>query len=153
MSETEITPTPKANLWRKNKVSLTGMTLFSLGVMLGFLGGWLAGRRISQQSIIPAPIDDPGTGIFIPYASPSPMVVYPTEPGTIEPWPAPDGGVACTMEAKQCPDGSYVGRQGPNCQFAPCPGKGSGSGSSSSGNAGYAVDLPATSTSSPAFKR
>lgn len=34
--------------------------------------------------------------------------------------PVPDG-VACTMEAKQCPDGSYVGRTGPNCAFAPCP--------------------------------
>lgn len=29
--------------------------------------------------------------------------------------------VACTMEAKLCPDGSYVGRTGPNCEFAPCP--------------------------------
>ncbi len=29
--------------------------------------------------------------------------------------------VACTMEAKQCPDGSYVGRSGPNCEFTPCP--------------------------------
>lgn len=28
----------------------------------------------------------------------------------------------CTMEAKLCPDGSYVGRSGPNCAFAPCPG-------------------------------
>jgi hypothetical protein len=28
---------------------------------------------------------------------------------------------ACTMEAKICPDGSYVGRTGPNCEFAPCP--------------------------------
>lgn len=28
---------------------------------------------------------------------------------------------ACTMEAKLCPDGSYVGREGPNCEFAPCP--------------------------------
>lgn len=25
------------------------------------------------------------------------------------------------MEAMQCPDGSYVGRTGPNCAFAPCP--------------------------------
>jgi hypothetical protein len=30
-------------------------------------------------------------------------------------------GVACTQEAKQCPDGSYVGRTGPNCEFAACP--------------------------------
>jgi len=28
---------------------------------------------------------------------------------------------ACTMEAKMCPDGSYVGRTGPLCQFATCP--------------------------------
>ena len=29
---------------------------------------------------------------------------------------------ACTMEAKICPDGvTYVGRTGPNCQFAECP--------------------------------
>lgn len=28
---------------------------------------------------------------------------------------------ACTQEAKQCPDGSYVGRTGPNCEFTPCP--------------------------------
>ena len=33
----------------------------------------------------------------------------------------PEGGVACTMEAKLCPDGSAVGRTGPNCEFAPCP--------------------------------
>jgi hypothetical protein len=32
--------------------------------------------------------------------------------------PAP---VACTMEAKICPDGSAVGRTGPNCEFAACP--------------------------------
>ena len=28
---------------------------------------------------------------------------------------------ACTLEAKICPDGSAVGRVGPNCEFAPCP--------------------------------
>lgn len=28
---------------------------------------------------------------------------------------------ACTTEAKFCPDGSAVGRTGPNCEFAPCP--------------------------------
>jgi hypothetical protein len=29
--------------------------------------------------------------------------------------------VMCTMDAKMCPDGSYVGRTGPNCEFAACP--------------------------------
>src|SRR4051812_48122892 len=31
-------------------------------------------------------------------------------------------GLACTMEAKLCPDGkTYVGRSGPSCEFAACP--------------------------------
>lgn len=29
-------------------------------------------------------------------------------------------GKACTQEAKQCPDGSYVSRTGQNCEFAAC---------------------------------
>jgi hypothetical protein len=28
---------------------------------------------------------------------------------------------ACTQDAKQCSDGSYVSRSGPNCEFAQCP--------------------------------
>lgn len=28
--------------------------------------------------------------------------------------------VMCTMDAMQCPDGSYIGRTGPNCEFV-CP--------------------------------
>lgn len=31
------------------------------------------------------------------------------------------GKIACTQEAKLCPDGSSVGRSGPNCEFALCP--------------------------------
>ena len=31
--------------------------------------------------------------------------------------------VTCTLEAKICPDGSAVGRQGPDCEFAPCSGE------------------------------
>jgi hypothetical protein len=30
--------------------------------------------------------------------------------------------VFCTQDAMQCPDGSYVGRTDPNCEFAVCPG-------------------------------
>lgn len=32
----------------------------------------------------------------------------------------PSTGV-CSMDAKQCPDGTSVARQGPNCEFAECP--------------------------------
>ena len=35
--------------------------------------------------------------------------------------PTGDEMIACTMDAKICPDGSAVGRQGPHCEFAPCP--------------------------------
>ncbi len=34
------------------------------------------------------------------------------------PSPSP---IACSQEAKLCPDGSGVGRTGPNCEFAACP--------------------------------
>lgn len=33
----------------------------------------------------------------------------------------PPGGPACSTEAKMCPDGTAVGRTGPNCEFAACP--------------------------------
>lgn len=35
--------------------------------------------------------------------------------------PAEPPAQACTMDAKICPDGSAVGRSGPDCEFAPCP--------------------------------
>jgi len=41
--------------------------------------------------------------------------------GEIKPLPVPNEPVACTMDAKQCPDGSYVGRVAPDCAFAACP--------------------------------
>ncbi|OHA89382.1 MAG: hypothetical protein A3B03_00125 [Candidatus Zambryskibacteria bacterium RIFCSPLOWO2_01_FULL_42_41] len=31
--------------------------------------------------------------------------------------PNPPRLVACTADAMQCPDGSWVGRTGPNCEF------------------------------------
>lgn len=37
--------------------------------------------------------------------------------------PDTENQVMCTMEAKLCPDGSYVGREGPDCEFAACPGE------------------------------
>jgi len=35
---------------------------------------------------------------------------------------APQYSHACAKEAKQCPDGSYVGHVAPDCAFAPCSG-------------------------------
>jgi len=42
---------------------------------------------------------------------------------------------ACTKEAKVCPDGSTVGRTGPSCAFAPCPGEGGHGSASAPGGA------------------
>lgn len=43
--------------------------------------------------------------------------------GNCPPKPVSEGTkpVACTMDARICPDGSAVGRVGPYCEFAPCP--------------------------------
>jgi len=46
--------------------------------------------------------------------TPTPATPTPTQPKD-------DDLIACTQEAKQCPDGSYVGRTGPNCEFTACP--------------------------------
>lgn len=37
--------------------------------------------------------------------------------------PASEEPIFCTADAKQCPDGSFVGRVAPTCEFAPCPRK------------------------------
>ncbi|MFM2374647.1 MAG: hypothetical protein RLZZ234_642 [Candidatus Parcubacteria bacterium] len=50
-------------------------------------------------------------------AEEDPTTPPPEVPGD-EPSPSP---TLCTMDAKQCPDGSYVGRTGPNCEFTTCP--------------------------------
>jgi len=42
---------------------------------------------------------------------------------------------ACTEEAKLCPDGSAVGRTGPDCEFAPCPTGTGGTGGTGTGMA------------------
>jgi hypothetical protein len=39
-----------------------------------------------------------------------------------EPQPPAGEPQVCTRDAKVCPDGSTVGRTGPNCEFAPCAG-------------------------------
>lgn len=41
--------------------------------------------------------------------------------GPEEKLPVPLTPTVCTKESKSCPDGTAVGRSGPNCEFAPCP--------------------------------
>lgn len=49
---------------------------------------------------------------------PDPTSLEPINPS---PSPSPTDQVACTQDAKQCPDGSYVSRVPPTCEFAQCP--------------------------------
>ncbi len=43
-------------------------------------------------------------------------------PGKPAPTTQPQEPTYCTQDAMLCPDGSYVGRVPPSCQFAACPG-------------------------------
>ncbi len=45
----------------------------------------------------------------------------------------------CTQEALHCPDGSYVGRSGPQCAFAPCPNQVSFMGTLQQGSDGFSL--------------
>lgn len=49
------------------------------------------------------------------------LYVYNPEPVEYGDIPQEDGQVVCTLDALLCPDGSYVGRVPPYCQFAACP--------------------------------
>jgi hypothetical protein len=51
--------------------------------------------------------------------------------------------VACTMEAKICPDGSSVGRTGPNCEFADCPDQTAGWNTLNNDEYGFSLKYPA----------
>ncbi|MCX6730892.1 MAG: hypothetical protein NTZ55_03520 [Candidatus Roizmanbacteria bacterium] len=68
------------------------LTLF---IVLPIISFWLG---ISYQKIIQSTKDT------------NPIVISPTE----EP-------VACTLEARMCPDGTSVGRIAPDCEFEQCP--------------------------------
>lgn len=47
------------------------------------------------------------------------LYIYNPEP--IEYKSPEESDVVCTMDTKLCPDGTYVGRSGPNCEFKECP--------------------------------
>ena len=85
--------------------------IFGAGVLVGMQ---FYNPVITQPGFIseePVGPDDGGT-VDEPVCCDTPDV----PPATI-----PDEPVACTMDAKICPDGSAVGRIGPDCEFAACP--------------------------------
>ena len=84
------------------------------------------GSDCAEATPTPAPTAAPGT-TPIPTATPA-ATATPQQTTTPQETPAPEltpevtqTPMACTQEAMICPDGSAVGRVGPNCEFAPCP--------------------------------
>ena len=72
-------------------------------------GGKVAWERSGRSLVVPENLaTEPSLPDTVPTAGGTNTI--PEEPTLI----------ACPMDAMQCPDGSYVGRTGPNCEFAPC---------------------------------
>ncbi len=68
-------------------------------------------------------LNNPEGDDFVPVPIDTPRI-EPNQPKNPSPGFDSDGnGQICTLEAKSCGDGTYVGRTGPNCEFEKCPGK------------------------------
>ena len=74
---------------------------------------------LAKQDSAPYSADFPSPSVT---NTPSPIT---TSDAAVQPTSSllPEDQLACTQEAKMCPDDSYVGREGPNCEFAECPGE------------------------------
>ncbi len=78
---------------------------------------------VIEQPSVTSPANEMSPGGF-PVGGGAPAVNNPPvnkAPGGVP--PLNEAPVACTMDAKICPDGSAVGRTAPDCEFAPCPGE------------------------------
>lgn len=82
------------------------IVLLVMIVVAGLVGFWFG-----QQFVAPPTIDIPIAITSLPDTTPPP---------TPQVSPSTDDQVMCTMDALECPDGTYVGRTGPNCEFV-CP--------------------------------
>jgi hypothetical protein len=97
LSQTQKTPSP-----------IVMIVIGVIALVLVGVGGYILGTH---------QVNSPKMSDTNPAISASPTSMPTESPST----PAGDNGVACTMEAKLCPDGSYVSRSGPKCEFAACP--------------------------------
>lgn len=96
-----------------NKYQIGGY-LQSIDITLEEFNQFLSTFRFTDSAVSSSPPSTPtgSTGIGS----------SPANPGQTE--PAQPIMVACTMEAKLCPDGvTSVGRSGPKCEFEKCPGE------------------------------
>jgi len=99
--------------------------VFVLGALVGTAGTY------SYMNMQPPAITPPIETVAPPEISPRNEGGYPlteenatgTVPAVVDDGSTGSTTIACTMDAKICPDGSAVGRVAPSCEFAPCPGR------------------------------
>ena len=113
-------PEPKAQ--KSHGMTILAMALFVLSslAMIAFLyyQNQTLKKMLAAYQSQPSP-----TPVLTPTPNVTPTVTeIPPATASASASAKPTGQTkACTQEAKLCPDGSYVGRTGPNCEFAPCP--------------------------------
>lgn len=81
-------------------------------------GTWLSGNSVSFTATLTFDTNSASGFLVLENDNPS------GDPANSKTYEVPvkfSENVACTLDAKLCPDGSYVSRTGPNCEFAPCP--------------------------------
>lgn len=88
------------------------------GIWLANLGAERGQTQINPPALDLEPAPNETETSDVPEFEPG-DTLPPTTENPTEPLPDPEP-VACTMDAKMCPDGSFVGRTGPNCEFAAC---------------------------------
>jgi len=81
-------------------------------------GTWLSGNSVSFTATLTFKTTAASGFLVLENDNPS---GDPANSKTFEVPVSFSGSVACTQDAKLCPDGSYVSRTVPDCEFAPCP--------------------------------
>lgn len=88
-----------------------------------FCDGYLGTHTYAQAGTYMAKLfkTTPYSCPSIPGVSCTTVMPAPVQVGTLTVTVGGQTSTMCTSDAKVCPDGSYVGRAGPSCEFSACP--------------------------------
>lgn len=100
--------------------SIMKLLLIILGALVILAIASTVYLSLTQESTPPLPEPAVPTEVETPSVE---DIILPLQSELETPSGDSEDQVFCTMDAKICPDGSSVGRQGPNCEFAACPGE------------------------------
>jgi len=118
--------TQKSNIL-KSKILISFVLTSTLIAFL--LGGVILGNNNSTTLVTPPTVEPNYTSTPTPTCKPRPSCLDSipackiVETSDMCPKTPSKTQTICTQDAKLCPDGSYVGRSGPNCEFKTCPGQ------------------------------